>query len=127
MNKEIREKLRNRLLNSREDLLAEVRQQVSEAAELRDEGSADVGDAGLTDDLREKLHLLSERQRERVFAIDEALERLEAGTYGLCAACGEPIDVHRLEAQPDARLCVECQKEAEEQQRIKLGPGQGTL
>ncbi len=126
MEKEIREKLRKRLLRSREELLAEVREQVSEAAELRDEGSADIADAGLTDDLREKLHLMSELQRQRILAIDEALERLDEGTYGLCADCEEPIDVHRLEAQPEARMCVECKENAEQQERARRGPGQGT-
>ncbi|NIQ97592.1 MAG: TraR/DksA family transcriptional regulator [Desulfuromonadales bacterium] len=127
MENTIREKLRKRLLISREDLLAEVREQVSEAAELRDEGSADVADAGLTDDLREKLHLMSERQRERIFSIDAALEKLDAGTYGLCAECEEPIDVHRLEAWPEARLCVACKQEQEQREKARRGPGQGTL
>lgn len=126
MEKEIREKLRKRLLRNREELREEVRGQVSEAAELRDEGSADIADAGLTDDLREKLHLMSERQRERIFAIDEALERLDEGTYGLCADCEEPIDVHRLEAYPEARRCVECKEAAEKQERTRRGPGMGT-
>jgi DnaK suppressor protein len=38
--------------------------------------------------------------------IDEALERIEAGTYGVCAVCGEPIPDERLEAVPYATLCI---------------------
>lgn len=127
MKKDIQEKLRKRLLQEREDLLDEMREQVSQAAELRDEGSADVADAGLTDDIREHLHLLSERQRERIFDLDEAIERLERGTYGLCAECEEPIDVHRLEAHPEARLCLDCKAEAEEQEKTRQGPTRGRL
>jgi len=50
------------------------------------------------------------RRRQQV---DAALRRIEDGEYGECAACGEPIDVRRLEAQPEAPLCVGCQGQRE--------------
>ena len=40
--------------------------------------------------------------------IDEALERVAAGTYGVCVSCGQPIPAGRLEARPSARTCVAC-------------------
>lgn len=40
--------------------------------------------------------------------IDSAIERLDAGTYGLCESCGRPISEGRLEARPAARTCIEC-------------------
>ena len=40
--------------------------------------------------------------------IDDAIERLDAGTYGICASCKNPIPVERLEARPFAELCVKC-------------------
>ena len=46
--------------------------------------------------------------------IDEALARLEAGTYGFCERCGEPIDFARLKALPSASLCIRCQVRAEQ-------------
>lgn len=42
--------------------------------------------------------------------INEALAKIKNGTYGLCAKCGEPIDVKRLEIMPEAKLCIKCRK-----------------
>jgi RNA polymerase-binding transcription factor DksA len=47
--------------------------------------------------------------------VDAAVMRLEAGTYGVCEACGRPIADERLEALPAARLCIEDQARAEQQ------------
>ena len=46
--------------------------------------------------------------------VDRAMERLEHGTYGICEACGRPIDPDRLRARPAARLCIEDQAKEEE-------------
>lgn len=62
---------------------------------------------------RELDFTLEERARQNLARIERALERIEAGTYGLCAHCGEPIGVERLEAIPMAALCISC-KEHEE-------------
>ncbi|WP_207933459.1 TraR/DksA C4-type zinc finger protein [Actinomadura sp. GC306] len=72
----------------------------------RDNSAADAG-AGLTavERVEAALHAL-ERHRAGVLA---ALERIGAGTYGRCVACGEPVPDGRLEARPDAARCVTCQ------------------
>jgi DnaK suppressor protein len=46
-------------------------------------------------------------------AIEEAIDRVKSGEYGLCLACGHPIHPKRLEAIPWARFCVDCQRESE--------------
>ena len=56
----------------------------------------------------ELLGRLGEAQRLEIGRIDEALGRLEAGVWGLCRDCGEPIDPRRLEALPYASSCAEC-------------------
>ncbi len=43
-------------------------------------------------------------------AVNEALARMEAGTYGTCSNCGKPIGAARLNAMPSATLCIECQQ-----------------
>ena len=54
------------------------------------------------------------RGKERTLEqVDEALERMNAGTYGICDRCGEEIDFARLKAIPQATLCMSCQKFAE--------------
>jgi DnaK suppressor protein len=56
---------------------------------------------------------LQERMRE----VDRALEQLEAGTYGICDNCNQPIPPERLEARPFATLCVNCQSQVDRQRR----------
>lgn len=51
--------------------------------------------------------------RRRLAAIDEALKRIDAGHYGDCEECGEPISEARLEARPEARQCIECKAAGE--------------
>ncbi len=59
---------------------------------------------------------LEENERENLLEVTQALERMDAGTYGTCARCGAEIPVERLEAYPTASLCIVC-KEAEESPR----------
>ena len=54
-----------------------------------------------------------ERVETRIAELEEALERLEGGSFGLCQSCGRPIDVERLEALPQAELCIECARQAQ--------------
>jgi DnaK suppressor protein len=127
MRKQRLEAIRRSLITLREDFLAEIKRKNAEAASLRDEGVGDVADLGLTDNLGEFLHLLSDSKREEIIKIDEALERLKEGTYGLCVKCGKPIEIERLELRPYTRFCVSCKKEMEEKETRKAGPGKGTL
>jgi DnaK suppressor protein len=48
--------------------------------------------------------------QESLVDVDDALDRLESGTYGLCERCGKPITDARLEAMPTARRCLDCAK-----------------
>jgi DnaK suppressor protein len=121
------ESISKRLIELREDLLSEVRSKNAEAADLRDEGVADVADLGLTDSLSELLHLLSDNKREEIMNIDEALERLRQGRYGQCQGCGEPIDIERLELRPYTRFCIDCKTKKEMEENLRAGPGKGTL
>lgn len=53
---------------------------------------------------------LRDHSRQHLAAIDEALARLDAGTYGSCISCHQPIAPGRLEALPWAALCIDCQR-----------------
>lgn len=55
-----------------------------------------------------RLSGLAEGARVELGQVDDALARLEAGTYGVCARCGKPIPAARLEVRPFAELCVPC-------------------
>ena len=56
---------------------------------------------------------LSEHETQELAQIDAALQRLAAGTYGLCTVCGQAIAITRLKAWPDVARCITCQEKAE--------------
>ena len=60
--------------------------------------------------IRESSRSGVESDRKVLLLIDGALERLEAGTYGVCVHCGSPVQEKRLEAVPWARHCLDCQE-----------------
>ena len=62
---------------------------------------------------REMAFMFASKSGRLVYHIEEALRRIESGTYGLCAQCYKPISATRLKAVPHARLCIKC-KESEE-------------
>jgi RNA polymerase-binding transcription factor DksA len=70
-------------------------------------------DAMLATEEGELRSALLSKYLDRAAALDEARNRLDAGTYGLCAACGEEISSKRLSAVPEALNCTRCQEEAE--------------
>jgi len=55
---------------------------------------------------------LRRRARRKAKSLQEALMRVEEGTYGICERCGREIGVQRLEALPEARLCIDCAQQA---------------
>lgn len=71
---------------------------------------ADVG----TDNFGREMELnIASNENERIRLIEEAIERIEEGTYGECSVCDGKINVERLEAVPYAKLCIECARELE--------------
>jgi RNA polymerase-binding protein DksA len=61
---------------------------------------------------REMNMALRRRARRKVKSMQEALRRFEEGTYGICERCGSEISAQRLEALPQARLCIQCAQQA---------------
>jgi DnaK suppressor protein len=57
---------------------------------------------------RGEVEALANSLKESLAEVEHALAKFEAGTYGLCESCGEPIAPARLEAKPAARLCINC-------------------
>ena len=56
----------------------------------------------------EKRLVLEKRIKEQLVGVEHALHKFEEGTYGFCDSCGQPIDPARLEAIPEASLCIQC-------------------
>lgn len=107
----------------RAGLLEERASLVSQVAELDAEADVnnwreggfddDPADAGSASFERETAQSLSNHARSLLTQIDDALRRMDAGTYGACESCGEPIGADRLEALPYARLCMACKRRDE--------------
>jgi DnaK suppressor protein len=62
---------------------------------------------------------LREREQKLLKKIDEALERIANGTFGICESCGEEISLKRLEARPVTTLCIECKTRQEADEKIR--------
>ena len=101
------ERVAERLRTQRRELLAEYEQCCAELQSEAVGGSAE-------EDVAAQSHfsaadILSHLRRD-IREIEEALERLKHGSYGLCAECGRPIAANRLKAIPTARRCMDCQQ-----------------
>ncbi|UCE01294.1 MAG: TraR/DksA C4-type zinc finger protein [Candidatus Latescibacterota bacterium] len=80
--------------------------------------SSHMADQGTDTMEREKAFLLAGQKRRRLDEISQALLRIEAGSFGSCDKCGEPIPTRRLERMPGATMCVPCKEKLEKQGRI---------
>jgi DnaK suppressor protein len=104
------EKTRKRLLQKREELLQDLVKNREVSEETIDESAQDMADRATSAYTKEFAYSLSESDRKVLLLIDEALERLEAGNYGICVHCGALCQEKRLEAVPWARHCLDCQE-----------------
>ena len=62
---------------------------------------------------------IRDRERRLISKINDGLDRIEAGTYGICEECGENISDERLKARPVTTLCIDCKKKQENQEKVK--------
>jgi DnaK suppressor protein len=108
-------KLRDVLVRRRDALRKAMAGDLSLLQELRDQGPGDVLDAAV-DTAQDELNsqLLEVESRELVH-IEDALERLKTGTFGLCEDCNKPIPLSRLQAIPYATECIDCKRKQEKQ------------
>src|SRR5512144_3169527 len=83
---------------------------------VKDEGR-DTYDLASDERDREINFILNAREREKLLAIDEALQRIKDKTYGLCESCEGEIQLGRLKVLPFTRLCVRCQEETEKENK----------
>ena len=116
MNHEQLEHFRNILSSWKQDLMQEVDRTVlhmkDEAANFPDPNDRATQESEFSLELRTR-----DRERKLIRKIDEALKRIEDGTYGYCLETGDPIGVKRLEARPVATLSVEAQERRERREK----------
>jgi DnaK suppressor protein len=84
-----------------------------DVVEVREQ-DADPLDLAVSESNREWTLRLADRERRLLSKIKHALERIQAGEYGVCESCGQAITFKRLMARPVATLCIDCKTEAEQ-------------
>lgn len=118
-------KQRREFLKKAAEMLEDMKAQLSKEMQGRVKGETEgVKDEGRdTYDLasderdREINFILNDRERDKLLAIDEALQRIADKTYGLCESCEGEIQLGRLKVLPFTRLCVRCQEENERESK----------
>ncbi|HEV7373207.1 MAG TPA: TraR/DksA family transcriptional regulator [Pyrinomonadaceae bacterium] len=116
------EHFRNVLLGELRRHTENVRGGQAAALESMDDGVKDSVDMSVQDVSQELALRLGERESQNIADIDQALMRIDEGTYGQCARCGKPIDERRLEAMPTARYDAACQTEIESSKGMDDAP-----
>ena len=111
------QEIRKILLNQKDELLSGAgltRKDLPDETmvpELGDQASAEI-DRNFTLRLRD-------RERKLLKKIEEAIEKIDTGTYDVCESCGQPIGLKRLEARPVTTMCIDCKTEQEEEEKFR--------
>ena len=98
------------MLLQKRDALAGVVRRTGDYSREKDENAQDVTDMAVESYTRDFLFGKSAGDRQTLRDIEDALSRIDAGTYGFCANCDEEINPRRLEAVPWAAMCVKCRE-----------------
>lgn len=117
MNERQRDYFRARLLTWKEEILREAKETLLHLQE-ENQNHPDLADRASSETDRAIELRARDRQRKLISKIDEALGRIEDGSYGYCEETGEPISLRRLEARPIATLSVEAQERHERRERV---------
>lgn len=111
------QEIKKKLITHKESLLAEAEDALNELPEQT--VFPDLGDQASAETERSFMLRLRGRERRLLKKIDDAIDRIDRGVYGICDKCGNEIDVRRLEARPVTALCIECKKEQEQEEKLK--------
>ncbi len=113
MNKKDLEKYRRLLEDKKSTLSAEIAKTRSAEEETSEESTQDIADKAVTSYTREFLYSLTDGERSTLLQIDDALGRIDEGTFGFCLNCAQPMTEKRLNAVPWAPYCLDCQELSE--------------
>ncbi len=106
--------LKKRLSEQREEILSMYEHDLKVGQEKVDDGAEDLVDRANNAYNREFMLSLSGSERQILLEIENALERIDGGEYGVCFHCEEKIARRRLQAVPWARYCIDCQELVEQ-------------
>ena len=107
---------KQRLLAMEEELSSRMKRAGATAREPVDDSTSDTGDESVNNEQKEEQLWKVDTDRAMLSQVQDALERIENGTFGKCLVDGEPIDEKRLEAMPWTPYCLAHQQQVEKSQ-----------
>jgi RNA polymerase-binding transcription factor len=105
----------SKLQEIRNNLLGDVEKTFKVSQEETLEPQADIADGAAQAYTSELMTSLGEQDWQKLKQVDEALEKIKQGDYGICSTCSQPIPEARLDVVPFAKFCVECMSARENQ------------
>ena len=120
MNKVQLKKFKTLLTEKRDEIVKKAKQTLEEDMTLDANDLPDEMDLASSEYLQSFTFRLRGREKTFLKKIDNALAKIEEGTFGICEQCEEPISQKRLEARPETTLCIRCK---EDQERIEKAYG----
>ena len=121
MNSKMKEYFKIKLINWKKNLLKESSLTLNNLKKHENTPKPDITDRAAEEIERSFELKTRERERKLISKIDDALKRIENGSYGYCEETGDRISIKRLEARPVATLSLEAQELHEKNEKIKLG------
>ena len=109
------QEIKNELLKQKEIILFEAETAMNVLPEQT--VFPDLGDQASAETDRSFMLKLRGREQRLLKKIEEAMDRIDCGTFGICEVCGEPIDIKRLRARPVTTMCIACKTEQEEDEK----------
>ncbi|HEK86386.1 MAG: TraR/DksA family transcriptional regulator [Candidatus Saccharicenans sp.] len=119
LSKKEKEEYRKLLLDKKKSIINKLSQFYNESKEIETDTALDVVDKAETSYTKEFLLGLTDSERQLLTMIDQALQRLEKGEFGLCQICHKEIGKKRLQAVPWTPYCISCQEKKEGESKGK--------
>jgi DnaK suppressor protein len=118
MNDKQLKKFKAQLEDMKGKILSDVEQTLSEMT-TQTGNIPDPNDRATVESDRNFELRIRDRERKLMNKIEEALERIDDGSYGVCEGCGEDISIKRLEARPVAKYCIDCKTRQEQREKAQ--------
>ncbi len=113
--------IKKKLIKQRAELLSEAENTLTSKISTEKESFPDPTDQAVAELDNNFLLRLRGREQKLLKKIDEAISRIDDGSYGVCESCGDQISIKRLEARPVTTLCIECKTRQEEEEKLQEG------
>lgn len=111
------QEIKKNLIGQKEALLAEAEEALN--ALPGQTVFPDMGDQATAETDRNFMLRLRSREQKLLKKIEDAIERIDCNTFGICDECGENIDIRRLVARPVTTFCIECKTQQEEEEKLR--------